>query len=161
MPLADYDPAQLLKTPALLERLQDMDQMERAAFGELLAGNIKKHVFDAVLTENPVALPISDDPAAVPILLDMTPEDAAKQIPAGGMVTRSRNGLTYALSVPRLARAIAQRCDGQRILADIHEDILQVRSDLEWETFKTQFDDFFDTMHAINRMVLRLPPHKN
>jgi hypothetical protein len=160
LPLADYDPARLLKSPALLESLRSMDQMERAAFGELLAGNMKKHVFYAVRADNPVALPAPDDPAVVPVLLDMTPEEAATQIPPGGTVTRSRNGLQYSLAVPPLARAIVQRCDGQKNLSDIYDDIRQVRSDLEWTTFKNQFDDFYDTMHAINRMVLQVPPHR-
>ncbi|MEP4886103.1 MAG: hypothetical protein ABJ215_06985, partial [Alphaproteobacteria bacterium] len=157
LPLADYDPARLLKSPALLESVRNMEQMERAAFGELLAGNIKKHIFYAVRADNPVVLPTPDDPAVIPVLLDMTPEDGASQIPPGGTVTRSRNGLQYSLSVPPLARAIVQRCDGQKSLSDIYDDILRVRSDLEWSNFKNQFDDFYDTMNAINRMVLQVP----
>lgn len=161
LPLADYEPARLLKSSALLERLNGMDSMERAAFGELLAGNIRKHVFYAVRADNPVVLPTPDDPSVVPVLLDMTPEEAAKQIPAGGAITRTRHGLQFTFAVPRLARAIVQRCDGQRTLSEIHEDILQVRSDLDWTSFKNQFDEFYDTLHAINRMVLKLPLHQN
>lgn len=160
LPFADYDPTQLLNSPALLEGLRGMDMLERAAFGELLAGNIKKHVFYAVRADNPVALPAPDDPAAIPVLLGMTPEEARQQVPPGGTVTRSRNGLQYAFAVPPLARAIAQRCDGRNSLSDIHEDILQIRRDLDWANFKNQFDDLYNIMHAINRMVLRLPPQQ-
>jgi hypothetical protein len=159
LPLADYDPARLIKSPALLKNLQHLDWVQRAAFAELLAGNQKKHVFYAVRTDNPVLPPTSGDPAAIPVLLDLTPGEAAKHIPAGGTITRPRNGLQFSYAVPRLAKAIVERCDGDTSLSDIHRDIRQLRSDLDWDNFKRQFDALFDTLHAINRMVLRLPPN--
>ncbi len=36
-----------------------------------------------------------------------------------------------------------------------------MRSDLNWTNFKNQFDELYDTLHAINRMVLKLPLHEN
>lgn len=160
IPLADYDPAHLLKSPALLKTLDGIDWLQRAIFAELLAGNLKKHVFYAVRADNPVLPPSLDNPAAVPVLLNILPEEAAKHMPAGGTITRSRNGLQFSYAVPRLARAIVQRCDGQKNVSDIYEDIRRLRSDLDWTTFMQQFDDFFNTMLAINRMVLRLPPNE-
>lgn len=160
IPLADYDPARLLKSPALSKRLAGIDWLQRAAFAELLAGNLKKHVFYAVRSDNSVLPPSPGDPAAVPVLLDVSPQEAAKHMPAGGTITRPRNGLQFSYAVPRLARAIVERCDGQKSLSDIYEDIRRLRSDLDWTAFKQQFDAFFDTMLAINRMVLRLPPNE-
>lgn len=158
LPLADYDPARLVKSPALLKNLQDLDWLQRAAFAELLAGNLKKHVFYAVRADNPVLPAAPDDPAVIPVLLDLTPAEAAKHIPAGGTITRPRNGLQFSYAVPRLAKAIVERCDGKTSLSDIHQDIRQLRSDLDWDNFKQQFDALFDTLQAINRMVLRFPP---
>ena len=158
LPPADYDPVRLLKSPALLKGLDKLDWLQRATFAELLAGNLKKHVFYAVRADNPVLPPSPDNSAAVPVLLDASPEEVAKHVPAGGTITRSRNGLQFSYVVPRLARAIVERCDGQKNLLDIYEDIKRLRSDLDWTTFMQQFDDFFNTMLSINRMVLRLPP---
>ncbi len=161
LPLADYDPAHFVKSPLLLKNLEGMDWLERAVFAELLAGNIKKHVFYAVRAENPVEPPTPDDPETVPVLLDTTPEEAAKATPAGGTIKRSRNGLQLSYPVPRLARAIVERCDGERTLSEIYESIRRIRSDLDWDNFKQQFNEFFATMHAINRLVLRLPPNQD
>ena len=158
LPPADYDPARLLKSPALLKGLDKLDWLQRATFAELLAGNLKKHVFYAVRADNPVLPPSLDNSAAVPVLLDASPEEVAKHVPAGGTITRSSNGLQFSYVVPRLARAIVERCDGQKNVLDIYEDIKRLRSDLDWTTFMQQFDDFFNTMLSINRMVLRLPP---
>ncbi|MHA1568879.1 MAG: class I SAM-dependent methyltransferase, partial [Alphaproteobacteria bacterium] len=66
---ARYDPATYLTAPALLKPLADKDWIERAAFAELLAGNMRTHAFYAVPTARvavAVAQPDRDD--AVPVL---------------------------------------------------------------------------------------------
>jgi SAM-dependent methyltransferase len=152
-----YDPLLLVRDPQLKKALAGLDPLEQAAFAELYLGNIKKHVFYAVRAENSVLPPQPDTPAAVPTLVAITPEDAAKQMPAGGKITVAMEGHKISMAVPALARAIVALCDGQRDLAAIHAEIQEKRADLDYDGFKRQFDQFYGVMNAINRMVLRLP----
>lgn len=157
LPPSDYDPARLLQSPVLLKRLAGLDWVQRAAFAELLSGNLKMHVFYAVRADNPVVPPTPDDRLAIPVLHDISPQEAAKRMPSGGTITHARNGLQFTYTVPPLARAIIERCDGVRNLGDIHDDIRRLRGDVDWTKFKKQFAALYDTMHGINYMVLRLP----
>jgi hypothetical protein len=153
-----YDPLRLVRDPQLKKALAGLDPLEQAAFAELYLGNIKQHVFYAVAADNPVVAPLPDTPAAIPTLIALTPDEAARQVPAGGKITIAMEGDKLDMQVPPLARAIAALCDGQRDLAAIHAAILEKRTDLDYEAFKRQFDQFYGVMNAINRMVLRLPP---
>jgi SAM-dependent methyltransferase len=152
-----YDPLLLVRDPQLRKALAGLDPPERAAFAELYLGNIKQHVFYAVRADNPVAPPLADTPAAVPTLVGLTPEEAAKQIPVGGKITVVMEGHKLDMPVPALARAMVALCDGRRDLAAIHAEIREKRADLYYDAFKRQFDQFYGVMNAINRMVLRLP----
>lgn len=151
-----YDPLLLVRDPQLKKALAGLGRLERAAFAELYLGNIKQHVFYAVRAGNPVAPPLPDTPSAMPTLVGLTPEEAAKQIPAGGKITVAMEGHKLDMPVPALARAIVALCDGQRDLAAIHAAIHEKRTDLDYDAFKRQFDQFYGVMNAINRMVLRL-----
>ncbi len=152
-----YDPDCLTKDPQILKALQGRDPIERAAFAELFAGNLKKHIFYAVRADNPVALPDTAEPTAVPHLISQTPEEAAKLMPPGGTITVSSDGLKTDMPVPPLSLAIIALCDGTRSLADIHAAIHEKRSDLDYDAFMRQFDALYAAMNGINRMVLRLP----
>lgn len=152
-----YDPLLLVSDPQLRKALAGLDPNEQAAFAELYLGNIKQHVFYAVRAGNPVAPSLPDTPSAVPVLVGLTPADAARQIPVGGKITVAMEGHKLDMPVPALARAIVALCDGQRDLSAIHAEIQEKRADLDYDAFKRQFDQFFGVMNAINRMVLRLP----
>lgn len=155
----EYEPANFLKAPALLKRLDRLDWLQRAAFAELLTGNRSKHTFYAVRAENPVALPTPDAPEWIPVLRDLSIEDAVRFVPAGGTVTVTSDGLKSRFAVPPLARAIAGLCDGTRNLGAVHAVIRDRRPDLDWPAFQRQFTEFYAVMNGINRMVLRRPPH--
>jgi len=152
-----YDPDWLVREPRILKRLRDLDPIARASFAELFTGNLKKHIFYAVRAANSVSPPDTDDPRAVPHLLNQSPEDAAKALPTGGKITVSTEGLKTDMAVPALSRPIAALCDGDRSLAEIHAMIHEKRADLDYDAFKRQFDELYRVMNAINRMVLRLP----
>jgi hypothetical protein len=152
-----YDPILLVRDPQLKKALAGLDPPEQAAFAELYLGNIKQHVFYAVRTDNPMTPPLADTPAAMPILVGVTPEEAAKQMPAGGKITVAMEGHKLDMPVPALSRAVVALCDGQRDLAAILAAIQEKRADLDYDAFKTQFDQLYGVMNAINRMVLRLP----
>lgn len=153
-----YNPDWLVREPRVLKQLRNLAPEVRAAFSEQFTGNLKKHIFYAVRTENPVTPPEADDPDIVPHLLNQTAEEAATALPPGGRITVSTEGLKTDMPVPPLSRAIAGLCDGTHTLAQIHEAIQAKRSDLDFEGFKRQFDDLYRVMNAINRMVLRRPP---
>lgn len=152
-----YDPDWLVRDPHILKRLRDLDPIARASFAELLTGNLKKHIFYTVRDTNPVSLPGTDDPRAIPHLLNQSAEEAAKTLPPRGMITVSAEGLKTDMPVPALSRPIAALCDGNHSLAEIHAAIQAKRSDLDYDAFKRQFDELYRVMNAINRMVLRLP----
>ncbi len=152
-----YDPDWLVQDPRILKRLRDLDSITRAGFAELLTGNLKKHIFYAVRETNPVAMPGTDNPRAIPHLLNQSAEDAANTLPPRGKITVTSEGLKTDMPVPALSRAIAALCDGNRSLAEIHAAIREKRSDLDYDAFKRQFDELYRVMNAINRMVLRLP----
>ena len=152
-----YDPDWLVRDPRLRKRLRDLDPIARASFAEQFAGNLKKHIFYAVRAANPVTLPGTDDPAAIPHLLNQSPEEASRTLPPRGAITVSTEGLKTDMAVPPLSRPIAALCDGTRSLAEIHAEIREKRSDLDYDAFKRQFDELYRVMNAINRMVLRLP----
>ncbi|MBO23397.1 MAG: methyltransferase [Rhodospirillaceae bacterium] len=152
-----YDPDWLVQDPRIRKRLRDLGPLPRAAFAELFTGNLKKHIFYAVLNDNPVTPPNTDDPDIVPHLLNLSAEDASNALPPGGRITVNADGLKTDMSIPPLSRTIGSLCDGTRSLSEIHEAIREKRSDLNYDAFKRQFDDLYRVMNAINRMALRSP----
>lgn len=152
-----YDPDWLVQEPRVLKRLRDLDPIARAAFAELYTGNQKKHIVYAVRCDNAVAPPDTNDPRAIPVLVNQEAANAAKHIPAGGKFTITSEGLKTTLAVPSLARAIVAACDGTTSLAGIHAAIREKRSDLDYDAFKRQFDAVYRTLNPVNLMVLRLP----
>ncbi len=156
-----YDPLRLVRDLQLQSALAGLDAAEQAAIAELYLGNHKQHVFYAVAADNPVAPPQPDTPTAIPTLVGLTAEEMAKQIPAGGKITVAMEGHKLDMPVPPLARAIVALCDGWRDLAAIHGAIQEKRAELDYDAFKRQFDQLYETMNAINRMVLRLPPESS
>ncbi len=152
-----YDPDWLVRDPRILKRLRDLDLITRASFAELFTENLMKHIFYAVRDTNPITLPDTDDPRAVPHLLNQSAEDVASTLPPRGKITMTADGLKTDMAVPALSRPIAALCDGNRSLAEIHAAIQEKRSDLDYGAFKRQFDELYRVMNAINRMVLRLP----
>lgn len=152
-----YDPDWLVGDPRILKQLRGLDPIARATFAELYTGNLKKHIFYAVRTENGVAPPDTDDPHAVPVLISAEAGELAGKMPVRGPISVSTDGLKTAMSVPALSRSIVGLCDGQRSLADIHQAIGKKRPDLDYDGFKRQFDQLYKALNAINQMVLKLP----
>ena len=152
-----YDPDWLVNDPRLKKRLDRLDTLDRAAFAERFAGNLTKHVFYVVRTGNDVAPPTTGDPGALPVLVNATSDQIAPSIPAGGKITVNAGGLKVPVSLPPLARAFAQLCDGELSLTEIHAAVRQKRPDMDYDAFRQQFDSYYRAMNAINKLVLRLP----
>ncbi len=153
-----YDPDWLVHDLRLKKRLDGLDPLARAAFAERFAGNLTKHVFYVVRTGNDIAPPTPDTHDAKPVLVNATPDQIAPSIPAGGKITVNAGGLKVPVSLPPLARAFAQLCDGERSLSEINDAIRDKRPEMKDEGFRQQFDAFYGAMNAINKLVLRVPP---
>lgn len=151
---ARYDPAAYLDDAALLERLAPLAALERAAFAELLAGNLKTHVCYAapgVRAAGRMAQP--DDPRAVPYGRDVDFPTLARGL-AGGAPTASFDGLAIKLKLPALAPAILALVDGRNGLGAIQE---AMNPKLSWERFLAEFRRVYAAFNGINRMLLRYP----
>jgi len=149
-----YDPAAYFEDEALRVAVSALDPVAGMAFAELLAGNMKTHVCYAVAADNPVPLP-TPEADAVPVLRDMDPAVAARQLPAGGRVTLKEGGLPFSLDVPPLTPDIVALCNGQRSLREIHAALAQERPSLDWDAFLRQFTALYRVLNGVNRLLLR------
>jgi SAM-dependent methyltransferase len=155
VPPARYEPASYLNDAALLKRLASCTPLERAAFAERLAGNMKAHVFYAVDAKNAVAPPQPDDPQAIPVWFDADPAPALKAL-GGATLTVSAEGLTFRFPLPPLAAAMAAQIDGQRPLRDIHATVAAKAGPLDWAAFSRQFALLYAALHGAGKLLLRL-----
>ena len=154
VPPARYEPASYLNDAALLKRLASCPPVERAAFAERLAGNMKAHVFYVVDARNAVSPPQPDDPQAVPVWFDADPASARKAL-GSATLTVSAEGLAFRFPLPPLAAAIAAQIDGQRPLRDIHEAVAAKAGPLDWAAFSRQFALLYAALHGAGKLLLR------
>jgi SAM-dependent methyltransferase len=149
---ARYDPASHLTDPRLLERTAALAPAERATFAELLAGNLKKHVFYLARPgETDVADP--EDLAAVPLFRDLDGAAWAKSYRAGSNLTASVDGTTFRFPLPDLAGPLAARVDGRRTLADIAADMR-----MDEDRFRKVWRPFFRAFNGLSKLYLSFPP---
>jgi SAM-dependent methyltransferase len=156
VPPARYEPASYLSDAALLRRLDGTSMLERAAFAENLAGNIKSHVFYVVRSGNPVTSP-QPGRDAVPIYSEAGMATTARAFKPGATLKASVDGWTAKMPLPPLTPAIAELIDGKRSLSDIHRAILERRPDLPWDDFLAQFQLFYAAFHGVGHLMLKLP----
>ncbi len=154
---AAYDPLLHVHDPALRRRLEAMAPLERAAFAELLTGNLRKHVFYAVPASRPdtAAAPSGD---AVPVLIDHGPSDLAALLRRNRTATLTLEGLPLRFPMPRLAAAIAERCDGTRTLDAVFAELGEADRHLTRADFDGQFAALYRAFNGIARLFLRFPP---
>ncbi|MBL29511.1 MAG: methyltransferase [Rhodospirillaceae bacterium] len=151
-----YDPSSYLRNPDLKKRAVALPSADRAAFAELLAGNMKQHVvYAAPAGRVAAAVAVPDSPEAIPVLREQDATALARGLKPGGTLTATFDGLQLSYPLPRLGPAILSRVDGERDLAAIHKDLAAGNAKLGWETFKKDFDALYAGMNAINAMVIR------
>ncbi len=156
---ARYDPASYLKDPELLKRLDGLDGLGRAAAAELIAGNMAKHVFYAVKADQPgTAVAQPDNADAVPHLRLEAGEELAQRIKPGAALSATIDGVGLRFPLPPLARAMVERIDGARSLADIHEVLRDANPDLERNAFMDQFARLYAALNGLGKMYLSFPP---
>jgi SAM-dependent methyltransferase len=152
---ARYRPESFVADAALLARLPP-DDLSRAAFAELWAGNMRRHIFYAVRADNRATLPPRhDDPAAIPVPVDFDPARVARGLSQGQAITAEFDGLKLRFAPPPLAGAIAAAIDGRRTLAEIHRALDPPH---DWLEFIAAFDALFAAMNGINRLFVRFRP---
>lgn len=160
VPSARYEPSSYLSDAQLLRRLQGLDVVERAAFAENLAGNLKVHIVYAVKAANKVSPPAADDPMSVPVYCELDAAELAAKLKPSGTLTASMDGWQAKLPLPPLGPAIAGLVDGRRDLATIHRTLQARRADLAWEEFAAQFRVFYAAFNGIARLMLKRAPRK-
>lgn len=128
--------------------------IDRCAVAELIAGNLKTHVFYLVPTSR------SDTALATPDSLKAIPLWRADQSPALAQRTdKSRSlkvdfdRLPFSFGLPEGAGQFASMVDGIRPLGRI-QDMLG----LDWITFKARFDRLYRVLNGLNLLLLRRGP---
>jgi len=155
---ARYEPATYLNDPRLLKRLEGLAWLERAALAERLAGNLTKHI--AYLTrpgDAGTAVAQAQGPAVAPVLKDLDGKAVARGLPPGGSLKVTFSGLSWSLPLPRLAGPMLARIDGAATLGDIHAALAQADKGLSWNAFKNQFDQLYNALNGVNKLLLRHP----
>jgi SAM-dependent methyltransferase len=148
-----YEPSAYLTDRDLLARLAGLQPLERCAFAEYLAGNLKTHAVYVVKTANrseTVAQP--DRPDVVPVLRDGDGPAFAARARDNRIVRLHYDGIDIRLPLPPLAPAILALVDGRRTLEDIRAAIAPP---VDWAAFKAEFDRLYLALHAYGGMFLR------
>ena len=151
---ARYDPASWLDG-ALAERSAALPWPERCALAELVAGNMKRHVFYATkgADARPSSPPLS--PRTVPVARGVGATALAREIAATGALTAELEGISFTRRFGPLAGAILSRVDGRRSLTDIHAALTV---DCPWAEFESAFDDLYRKLNGLNLLLLRDDP---
>ncbi|WP_420345666.1 class I SAM-dependent methyltransferase [Pelagibius sp.] len=152
-----YDPATYVKDPTILKALSSFTPLERAAFAERLAGNIKTHVFYASKNqiEDTVAAPVGRD--AIPCLRVLEGPKLAKAVQRDLVLKGDFDGLSLQFALPRLAPAILPWIDGQTSLGQIQETLQDLDPRHDWASFEGQFDQLYGVLNGLNHLFIRYP----
>lgn len=151
-----YEPANYVKDPHLLKRLQGLSWLERAAWAEQVGGVVAKHIGYLVRPEDAAgAVAHPTDPGVCPVLHDLDGPALAAGLTPGAILDADLPGLALALPLPRLAGPLLARIDGRTSLAALHQHLMTLDRGLEWATFKRQFDQLYSLLNGIGKLYLR------
>ena len=148
-----YDPDSYLTDARLRARLVELSPLDRAAFAEMLAGNIKSHICYVVAEDRAASAMARPDAAAIPLLRDADGPALARLIKDDRITVRS-DGLEMSFALPRLAATILARIDGRRSIAEIGRS-LEIEAGVRTATFDKDFAALYKVMTGIGRMTLR------
>ncbi|MEE2998146.1 MAG: class I SAM-dependent methyltransferase [Pseudomonadota bacterium] len=152
---ARYEPTIYLKDQALVERLHPLNWLQRCTFAELLAGNMKTHIVYAVRSDNQTnTLAVPDSFSVIPVMRENDSQTLAQQISPGMSLNIDMGEVKLSLPLPRQAKEILERIDGERSLTDIHTSM---DNQPEATDFKQQFDQLYSSFYGISRMFLKRP----
>lgn len=155
-----YEPSSYIKDPRLLKAMGSLSVLERAAFSEELAGNIKTHVF--YVTNAPATTEAQPDgPDVIPCLKSYDGKELARACGRNLLLKVEFDGLPLGFALPRLTPLILERIDNATPLGQIHDQLRALDPGLDWEDFLAQFQDLHRVLRGLNQLLLRRPHTKS
>jgi SAM-dependent methyltransferase len=149
-----YEPATYMSDPVISRQMSSLPLLERAAFAERLAGNLRTHVFYATRAGfDTVARP--EDTSAIPVLRDMDAQKLAAGLQPGSPLIANLDGFPWRAQLPSLAPRIISQIDGRRTVAEIYTSLGAQGGLPQWEDFYTQFEDLYVKLNGVNHLLLR------
>ncbi|HJQ55818.1 MAG TPA: class I SAM-dependent methyltransferase [Vineibacter sp.] len=149
-----YEPSTYLSDPQIGHDLAALPFIERAAFAERLASNLRVHVFYATKAGvDTVARP--EDTSAIPVLREMDAAKLADGLKPGTPLIANLDGFPWRAQLPPLASAIVAQIDGRKSIADIYT-AMAIKGGLPvWDEFQQQFEQIYLVLNGINHLLLR------
>jgi SAM-dependent methyltransferase len=149
-----YEPATYMSDPIIARQMSSLPLVERAAFAERLAGNLRTHVFYATRAGfDTVARP--EDTSAIPVLRDMDAQKLAAGLQPGTPLVANLDGFPWRAQLPALAARIVAQIDGRKTVAEIYTSLGAQGGLPQWEDFYTQFEDLYVKLNGVNHLLLR------
>ena len=149
---ARYDPAAWLGA-GLGARAAALSWPERCALAELVAGNIKRHVFYAA-PAGAAPRPPAPRMESIPVLRGFDGGALAREAAAAGGLRVALDGADFRYRFGPLAPAILSRIDGKRTLAEIRASLTVPCGETE---FEAAFADLYGKLNGANILLLRNP----
>jgi SAM-dependent methyltransferase len=149
-----YEPATYMSDPIIARQASSLPLVERAAFAERLAGNLRTHVFYATRAGfDTVARP--EDTSAIPVLREMDAQKLAAGLQPGTPLIANLDGFPWRAQLPPLAARIVSQIDGRKTVAEIYTSLGAQGGLPQWEDFYTQFEDLYVKLNGVNHLLLR------
>ncbi|NDH60811.1 MAG: class I SAM-dependent methyltransferase [Alphaproteobacteria bacterium] len=153
-----YEPATYMSDPVISRQMSSLPLLERAAFAERLAGNLRTHVFYASRAGfDTVARP--EDTSAIPVLRDMDAQKLAAGLQPGSPLIANLDGFPWRAQLPSLAPRIIAQIDGRKTVAEIYTSLGAQGGPggglPQWEDFYSQFEDLYIKLNGVNHLLLR------
>ena len=155
-----YDPTTYLSDrhdAGLAEALGRLSWLQRCHFAELLAGNMRKHVFYAVKVSNPVVPPDPLDSDAIPVLRDLDGTAFADRYQPRATLTANHDGTRLRRTLPSLTAPILRRIDGRRSVGTIYADLATDDATLDRVAFNREWTALFEALNGIGKIYLSCP----
>jgi len=149
-----YEPATYMSDPIIARQASSLPLVERAAFAERLAGNLRTHVFYATRAGfDTVARP--EDTSAIPVLREMDAQKFAAGLQPGTPLIANLDGYPWRAQLPALAARIVSQIDGRKTVAEIYTSLGAQGGLPQWEDFYAQFEDLYVKLNGVNHLLLR------
>lgn len=153
-----YEPATYMSDPVIARQTSSLPLIERAAFAERLAGNLRTHVFYATRAGfDTVARP--EDTSAIPVLREMDAAKLAAGLQPGAPLIANLDGFPWRATLPTLAPRIVAQIDGRKTVAEIYTSLGAQGGPggglPQWEDFYAQFEDLYVKLNGVNHLLLR------
>ena len=149
-----YEPATYMSDPIIARQASSLPLLERAAFAERLAGNLRTHVFYATRAGfDTVARP--EDTSAIPVLREMDAQKLAAGLQPGAPLIANLDGFPWRAQLPALAPRIIAQIDGRKTVAEIYTSLGAQGGLPQWEDFYAQFEDLYVKLNGVNHLLLR------